>query len=107
MNHLTQGLRMLAVTITLMLPLSAAQALETFAESGAISAKRINNITVKDQVYRLHPKVRFSSRDPDRLLVSDLRKGDEIAFSGDVVGGTYYINYIQVQKNYSSGGEDD
>jgi hypothetical protein len=96
MNHLTQGLRMLAVIIALMLPWSAAQALETFSESGPISVKGVNSFTIKGQVYRLHPNVVFNSRGSSRQQVSELEKGDKIAFIYEDVGGDYYINYIQV-----------
>ncbi len=96
MISLKPGLRMLAVFIALTLPWSATQALESFSESGAIAAKGINSLTIKDQRYRLHPNVEFNGRGSIRQQVSELEKGDQIAFSYQDIGGDYYIDYIQV-----------
>ena len=98
MSYLKQGLRMLAVTIALMLPLSAAQALEAFAESGTIAVFKNNGFSVqeRDQRYRIHPTATLGSKDPTRQQITDLKKGDEIAFTGEIVGDYYYVNYIQV-----------
>ena len=71
MNQLGLGLRILAVTITLMLPWSAAQALEKFHVYGKITATGINSFTVKDQDYRVHPVNRFTSDDSSRQRATD------------------------------------
>ena len=94
MNHLRQGLRILAVTITLMLPWSATQALDTFEKFGMISTILPDSFVVNDQVYRIHPGVRFTSNDATRQQVSDLGKGDMIVFSGNILSGIYYVDYI-------------
>ncbi len=105
MISLKPGLRMLAVFIALTLPWSATQALESFSESGAIAAKGINSLTIKGQRYRLHPNVEFNSRGSSRQQVSELEKGDQIAFSYQDLGGDYYIDYIQVLVDVKD--EDD
>jgi len=99
MNSLKPGLRMLAVTTILMLSLSSAQALERFTHSGKIIETRVNTITVGEQIYRLHPNARFASKDPARRQFSDLEIGDHISMLGDIVGGAYYVDFLQYYGN--------
>ncbi len=99
MNYLKQSLRMLAFAIALMLPLSSAQALERFTHSGKIIETRINTVTVGERIYRMQPNARFVSKDPNRRQFTDLEVGDHVSVLGDIVGGDYYVDFLQYYGN--------
>ena len=95
MKNLQQGLRVLAVTIAMTLPWSALQALDSFAQSGKIRASRDNILVVGDRLYRIYPNARFVTLDASRQRISDLKTGDHISMLGNIVGSSYYVDFIQ------------
>ena len=93
MKQLKQGLRMLTITIALLLPWSTAQALESFTVFGVITDTGSGKLTVSGEVYRIHPAVRFTSF--NRQKVSELRRGDIIFMSGKILLSTRLVDYIR------------
>ena len=93
MNHLKQGLRILAITTALILPWNTAQALESFTVFGVITDTGPGRFTVRGQVYRIHPAVRFTSSNLQKA--SQLRQGDIIFLSGKILINTHLVDYIR------------
>jgi len=96
MISMKPGLRLLAVTLALMLPLSTAQGLEKFTQSGTIEARGLNTFTINEKVYRLNPTVQLISHNPEFQQISDLNKGDYVTLFGKVVGGTFFTDLIYI-----------
>jgi len=97
MKTLRTGLGHLLFVMALMLPLSSAQALETFEIAGIISEISYSSFTVRDQEYRIGSTARLDSSDARRTKFSDFRKGDQIWFKGIILSGVYYVEILMYE----------
>jgi len=97
MKSLKTGLSHLLIIVALMLPLTSAQALETFEVAGVISEVSYSSFTVRDQEYRIGSTARLDSSDARRTKFSDFRKGDQIWFKGIILSGVYYVEIIMYE----------
>jgi len=98
MKSFKTSLTHLLVIMTLMLPWSASEALETFEKDGVISKLSYASFSIhSDRNYRIAPSVKIKIPGKDNARLSDLKVGDNIYFKGKTLSGVNYVEFIVYQ----------
>lgn len=84
----------LLIAVSLLLPLTNAQAVEKFREAGIIASLSYDSFTVRGVVYRIAPTAKLRSEDASRKKLSDFKPGDRIYFEGQRIGGVFYVELV-------------
>jgi hypothetical protein len=94
MKQLKRGIALFLVVMAAALPLTIAEALETYEKAGKIVEIRSDQITISGQLYRLRSSTKLVSADTSRRKLSDLRPGDKVFIKGILLNGTHYIDML-------------
>lgn len=82
------------IMLAVMLPWATTEALETFEQTGVITALGYDKFTVNNTQYRVSPGAKFDGRESGYRKFSDFKQGDLILFKGKVLNGVNYVDII-------------
>ena len=94
MKRLKSLLAQSLVIVSLMLPWTAAEALDTFNDAGAIIRYSYDRFVVNGNVYRVSPDAEFPN-DSNRSNYRAFKVGDVVYIKGKILNGIRYVDRMQ------------